>query len=64
MGGTASMCTPTCTCASGVFVVVRSGLRTELRNRAESSRRAAQELDRWADESIAVPEEIQTVLND
>lgn len=34
----------------------------ELRNRAESSRRQARELDRWADEPIELPSEVESLL--
>jgi hypothetical protein len=34
----------------------------ELRNRAESLRRAASQIYRWAEEGIEVPEELKTVI--
>lgn len=34
----------------------------ELRNRADSSRLAATQLDRWADEGIEVPPDLQAVI--
>jgi hypothetical protein len=34
----------------------------ELRNRAESARRAAEQLDRWADEGIEIPGELQKII--